>query len=103
LEKLATIDKATILVERRLDGKMRVTSGSWVILRDQVLELLTLSASFGGLEWRKKPKILTRHCKKRPRPEAFSPSHAKRTRLVVIAEATPMPNITKLQTRQPDM
>jgi hypothetical protein len=64
---------------------------------------LTLSASFGGLEWRKKPKIFTRHCKKRPRPEAFSSSHAKRTRLVVIAEATPMPNITKLQTRQPDM
>jgi hypothetical protein len=43
LEKLATSDKATIVVERQIDGKMRVTSGSWdgekVILRDQVLEV----------------------------------------------------------------
>jgi hypothetical protein len=43
LEKLATGDKATIVVERQSDGKMRVTSGSWdgekVILRDQVLEV----------------------------------------------------------------
>jgi hypothetical protein len=43
LEKLATSDKATIVVERQSDGKMRVTSGSWdgekVILRDQVLEV----------------------------------------------------------------
>ena len=42
LEKLATSDKATIVVERQSDGKMRVTSGSWdgekVILRDQALE-----------------------------------------------------------------
>jgi hypothetical protein len=42
LEKLATSDKTTIVVERQSDGKMRVTSGSWVgekvILRDQVLE-----------------------------------------------------------------
>jgi hypothetical protein len=29
LEKLATSDKATIVVERQPDGKMRVTSGSW--------------------------------------------------------------------------
>jgi hypothetical protein len=39
LEKLATSDKATIVIERQPDGKMRVTSGSWdgekVILRDQ--------------------------------------------------------------------
>ena len=43
LEKLATSDKATIVIERQPDGKMRVTSGSWdgekVILRDQVLEV----------------------------------------------------------------
>jgi hypothetical protein len=42
LEKLATSDKASIVIERQTDGKMRVTSGSWdrekVILRDQVLE-----------------------------------------------------------------
>ena len=42
LEKLATSYKATIVIERQADGKMRVTSGSWdgekVILRDQVLE-----------------------------------------------------------------
>jgi hypothetical protein len=43
LEKLATSDRVTIVVERQTDGKMRVTSGSWdgekVILRDQVLEV----------------------------------------------------------------
>jgi hypothetical protein len=43
LEKLTTSDKATIVIERQPDGKMRVTSGSWdgekVILRDQVLEV----------------------------------------------------------------
>jgi hypothetical protein len=43
LEKLATSDKATIVIERQPDGKMRVTSGSWdgekVILPDQVLEV----------------------------------------------------------------
>jgi hypothetical protein len=49
LEKLATSDKATIVVERQSDGKMRVTSGSWdgekVILRDQVLEVRNVDAS----------------------------------------------------------
>ena len=43
LERLAISDKATIVIERQTDGKMRVTSGSWdeekVILRDQVLEV----------------------------------------------------------------
>jgi hypothetical protein len=43
LEKLATSDKATIVIERQPDGKMRVTSGSWdgekVFSRDQVLEV----------------------------------------------------------------
>jgi hypothetical protein len=39
LEKLATGDKPTIVIERQSDGKMRVPSGSWVILRDQVLEV----------------------------------------------------------------
>jgi hypothetical protein len=43
LEKLATSDKVTIVIERQPNGKMRVTSGSWVgekvILRDQVLEV----------------------------------------------------------------
>jgi hypothetical protein len=42
-KKLATSDKATIVIERLTDGKMRVTSGSWdgvkVILRDQVPEV----------------------------------------------------------------
>jgi hypothetical protein len=43
LEKLATSDKVTIVIERQSDGKMRVTSGSWdrekLILRDQVVEV----------------------------------------------------------------
>ncbi len=42
-EKLATSDKATIVIERQPDGKMRITSGSWdgekVLLKDQVLEV----------------------------------------------------------------
>ena len=41
--RAATSDKATIVIERQPDGKMRVTSGSWdgekVILRDQALEV----------------------------------------------------------------
>jgi hypothetical protein len=39
LEKLATSDKVTVVIERQPDGKMRVTSRSYVILRDQVLEM----------------------------------------------------------------
>ena len=43
LEKLATTEKITIVVAREIDGKMRVTSGSWegekVFLRDQALEV----------------------------------------------------------------
>ena len=29
LERLATTERVTIVVEREIDGKMRVTSGSW--------------------------------------------------------------------------
>ena len=43
LEKLATSEKTTLVIARELDGKMRVTSGSWdgekVFLKDQVLEV----------------------------------------------------------------
>jgi hypothetical protein len=43
LERLATSEKTTIVVERAPDGKMRVISGPWdgekVILKDQVLEI----------------------------------------------------------------
>jgi hypothetical protein len=43
LEKLATSDRITIVIERQPDGKMRVTSASWdgekVLMRDQVLEV----------------------------------------------------------------
>ena len=43
LDRLATTEKATIVIERAPDGKMRVTSGSWdrekVFFRDQVLEV----------------------------------------------------------------
>jgi hypothetical protein len=49
LEKLATSDEATIVVERLTDRKMRVTSGSWdrekVILRDQALEVRNVDGS----------------------------------------------------------
>ena len=57
LEKLATSDKATIVIERQSDGKMRVTSGSWdgekVILRDQVLEVRNVG---GRLHIARKPR-----------------------------------------------
>lgn len=57
LEKLATSDKATIVIERQPDGKMRVTSGSWdgekVILRDQVLEVRNVE---GRLHIARKPR-----------------------------------------------
>jgi hypothetical protein len=52
LEKLATSDKTTIVVERLTDGKMRFTSGSWdgekVILRDQVLGVSKVDWPFAG-------------------------------------------------------
>jgi hypothetical protein len=43
LEKLATTEKSTIVIERAPEGKIRVTSGSWegekVILKGQVPEI----------------------------------------------------------------
>jgi hypothetical protein len=57
LEKLATSDKVTIVIERESDGKMRVTSGSWdaekIILRDQVLEVRNVE---GRLHIARKPR-----------------------------------------------
>jgi hypothetical protein len=57
LEKLATSDKATIVIERQTDRKMRVMSGSWdgekVILRDQVLEVRNVD---GRLHIARKPR-----------------------------------------------
>jgi hypothetical protein len=41
LERLATSDKTTIVIEKQPDGKMRITSGSWdgekIFLKDQVI------------------------------------------------------------------
>ena len=57
LEKLATSDKVTIVVERLFNGNMRVTSGSWdnekVILRDRVLEVRNVD---GRLHVARKPR-----------------------------------------------
>jgi hypothetical protein len=57
LEKLATSDKATIVIERQLNGGMRVSSGSWdgekVILKDQVLEVRNVD---GRLHMARKPR-----------------------------------------------
>jgi hypothetical protein len=59
LEKLATSDKATIVVELLTDGKMRVTSGSWdgekVILREQVLEVRPSSTPAAVARGARKP------------------------------------------------
>jgi hypothetical protein len=38
LERLATGDKPTIVIERQSDGKMQVASVPYVIFRDQLLE-----------------------------------------------------------------
>jgi hypothetical protein len=50
LEKLATTEKSTIVIERQPDGKIRVTSGSWdgekVFLRHQVLEVRSVDNRF---------------------------------------------------------
>jgi hypothetical protein len=71
LEKLATSDKATIVVERLTDGKMRVTSGSWdgekVILRDQVLEVRNVD---GRLHVARKPP---HHDEGNPQIEPYGP------------------------------
>jgi hypothetical protein len=46
LERLATPDKTTIVIEKQPDGKMRVTSGSWEkIFPDQVIEVRHANAS----------------------------------------------------------
>jgi hypothetical protein len=51
LERLATSDKTTIVIEKQPDGKMRVTSGSWdgekVFLKDQVLKVWHANADAG--------------------------------------------------------
>jgi hypothetical protein len=57
LEKLATSDKATIVIERQTDGKMRVTSGPYMIFRDQLLEA---SDGDGRLHVPRKPDDGTR-------------------------------------------
>jgi hypothetical protein len=67
IEQLATSDKATIVVERQSDGKMRVTSGSWVILRDQMLEMRNVD---GRLHVARKPP---HHDKGNPRIEPYGP------------------------------
>jgi hypothetical protein len=57
LEKLATSDKVSLIIERQPDGKMRVTSGSWdgekVFFRDQVLEVRSVE---GRLHVARKPR-----------------------------------------------
>jgi hypothetical protein len=57
LERLATSEKCTIVVAREIDGKMRVTSGSWegekVFAKDQVLEVRNID---GRLHVARKPR-----------------------------------------------
>ena len=80
LERLATSDETTIVVERQPDGKIRVTSNSWgdeakVFMRDQVLELRGLlpkrrlhvarktkhEATITAIGRSSAPKLLRRH------------------------------------------
>jgi hypothetical protein len=57
LEKLATTEKSTLVVAREVDGKMRVTSGSWegekVFFKDEVLEVRNVD---GRLHVARKPR-----------------------------------------------
>ncbi len=57
LERLATTEKSTLVVARELDGKMRVTSGSWerekVFARSEVLEIRNVE---GRLHVARKPR-----------------------------------------------
>jgi hypothetical protein len=57
LERLATSDKVTIVVERPLNGNMRITSGSWdnekVILPNEVVEVRNVN---GRLHVARKPR-----------------------------------------------
>ena len=57
LEKLATSEKTTLVVSRELDGKMRVTLGSWegekVFARSEVLEVRNVD---GRLYVARKPR-----------------------------------------------
>ena len=59
LEKLATSDRVTIVIERQPDGKMRVISGAWdnekVLFSDQVLEVRYATAD-GRLHISRKTK-----------------------------------------------
>lgn len=57
LEKLATSDKVTIVIERLTDGKMQATSSSWdgekLILCDRALEVRIVD---GHLHIARKPR-----------------------------------------------
>ena len=59
LERMATSEKITIVVARELDGKMRVTSGSWegekVFLKDQVLEIRNVDGRLHVARKNRKP------------------------------------------------
>jgi hypothetical protein len=57
LERLATGDKPTIVIERQSDGKMHVASVPYVIFRDQLLEA---SDGDGRLHVPRKPDDGTR-------------------------------------------
>ena len=73
VEKLATCDRITIVIERQPDGKMRVASASWhgekVLMSDQVLEVRN-ATSDGRLHIARKVK---RHDDWDPPTEAYDP------------------------------
>ena len=57
IERLATTEQTSIVIERQPDGKMRVTSGFWdgekVFLREQVLEVRNVE---GRIHVARKPR-----------------------------------------------
>ena len=73
VEKLATSDRITIVIERQPDCKMRVASASWdgekVLMRHQVLEVRN-ATSDGRLHIARKVK---RHDDWDPPTEAYDP------------------------------
>jgi hypothetical protein len=62
IEKLATTERSTIVVERAPEGKIRVTSSSWdaekVILKDQVIEIRNVEGRLHGRSQNPPPRRL---------------------------------------------
>jgi hypothetical protein len=78
LEKLATTEKTTLVIARELDGKMRVTSGSWegekVFARSEVLEVRNVDGRLHVPRERGARRKRSQHRRTLTIPDVASPS-----------------------------